>query len=83
MLCLNDKFSIIFPSIKIICCIIGVFDLLQSNCNLSFYVIEFLNDWIELLIEVNNIELILIGAVYIKNFYIEINCDLYLVKNLN
>ena len=84
MLCLNDKFSIIFPSIKAICCITGAFDSLQSNCILSFEVIEFLKGWIVLLIEKNNIELNCIESVYndMKNYYIEMNCDLYLGKNL-
>ena len=83
MFCLNDKFFIIFPSIKAICRINGTFDSFQSNCNLSFDIIEFLKGIIVLLIEENNIELNLMESVYndMKNFYIEINCDLYLDKN--
>ena len=42
MLCLIDKFSITLPSIKAFYYIIGAFDSLQSNNNLSFEVIEFL-----------------------------------------
>ena len=83
MLFLNDKFFIIFPSINANCCINGTFVSLQSNCNLSFDIIEFLKGIIILLIEENNIELNSIESVYneMKNFYIKINCDLYLDKN--
>ena len=82
MLCFNNKFSIFFPSIKVICFITGSFDSLQSNYILNFEVIEFLKGWIILLIEENNIELNWICINDMKNDYIEINYDLYLGKNL-
>ena len=64
MLSLNVKFSILFPSNKAICYIIGAFDSLQSNSYLSFEIIEFLKGWIKLLIVEDNVELNCIEFVY-------------------
>ena len=66
ILYLNDKSFIFFPLIKAICCITKGINLLQSNCNLSFEVIEFSKSWMILLYYFKKIILNLIAL----NLYI-------------